>query len=159
MRVSRAAAIAAFCSMSLGSTAAWADPACWRPKERDAAQVHAFQTMLMVGTLHCRSRHEPAAEAYNRFVEKQRKRLKRHAKALERHFKRENGNGARAALDRYNTALANEYSHNFDRGVLCWTIASLADQAERADGEGLIVLAAAYARPAAAPECGRWLGF
>lgn len=153
MRVSRTAAIAAFSSLCLGSTAAHADIACWKPKEREAAQVRAFQTMLMVGALHCRSRAESTAEAYNRFADNQRGALKHHAKALKRHFKRADRHGADALYDRYNTSIANQYSRNFDRGELCWTVSSLAKEAAEADREGLLALAASYTRPVTEPVC------
>ena len=150
MSVSRVAAAAAFCSTGFGSAPSQAAPDCWRARELDAAQVRAFQTMLMVGALQCRSRYEPAADAYNWFVEMQRERLLRHGKTLERHFERENGEQAVGASDRFNTALANQYSGSFDGHMTCWTVVTMATQAGAADGEGLLRLARVYTpRPAA----------
>ncbi len=154
MLVLRAAAAAACCSILLAPAAARAGPACWRPRERAAAQVQALQTMLMVGALHCRSRDTSAADAYNRFVESHRGNLKRHARMLRRHFEREDRAAAVAAYDRYATSVANQYSRNFDRGELCWTVASLASEAADADREGLLLLAQSYTRPRTEPPCG-----
>lgn len=144
MSVSRAAAAAALCWLCLGSAAAQANAACWRERELDAARVRAFQTMLMVGALQCRSYYQPAADSYNWFVERQRDRLQRHARTIERHFERESGDGAVAANDRFNTALANQYSASFNPHMTCWTVVTMARHAGLQDGEGLVRLAEIY---------------
>ena len=143
---SRIAAVAVLASLLLPA-AAQADAPCWRPKERESAQVRAFQTMLMVGALHCRARDGSTAEAYNAFVESQQRRLDRHGKRLQRHFRRADRRDARGAYDRYATALANHYSRMFDHDGPCRMVVTMARHAARADGDGLLVLADAYATP------------
>jgi hypothetical protein len=153
MSVSRAAAVAACCSLLFGSAASQADDGCWRKRELEAAQVRAFQTMLMVGALRCRRYYQPAADAYNWFVERQRDRLKGHVKTLERHFERQDGEEAAAANDRFNTALANQYSRRFDGHMTCWTVVTMAREAGRQDDEGLVRLASVYTPPPEALTC------
>ena len=159
MPVSRAAAVAAFLSTFLMSAEAAARSPCWSGDERDSAQVRAFQTMLMVGALKCRIRQPAVAKAYNRFVDGQRGRLKRHDKILGKHFQREHGDSARAAFDRYNTVLANQYSDMFDRGSSCGGVVPVANEAADAGGDGLITLARSYTRPPPERRCGFWDGF
>jgi hypothetical protein len=153
MRVSRAAAAAALCWLVLGSAAAKADSRCWRERELEAAQVRAFQTMLMVGALQCRGYYQPAADAYNWFVERQRDRLQLHARTIERHFERESGDGAVAANDRFNTALANQYSGSFNPHMTCWTVVTMARHGGLQDGEGLVRLAEVYTPAPEALSC------
>lgn len=153
MRVSPAAAVAACCWLCFGSAAAQAGSDCWRERELEAARVRAFQTMLMVGALQCRSHYQPAADAYNWFVERQRDRLHRHAKTIERHFERELGDEAVAANDRFNTALANQYSGSFNPHMTCWTVVTMARHAGLQDGGGLVRLAAIYTPSPEALTC------
>ena len=151
MSFSRLAATAAVISLSVSSVA---EASCWRPEERDAAQVRALQTMLMVGTLHCRSRDRYAEAAYNRFVRKHRALLDKQGGVLQDHFDRESAGDARRAYDRYNTALANDLARQgFDTDDACWSITSLAEEAEDADGRDLLSLANEYAPPPSDSTC------
>jgi hypothetical protein len=153
MRVSCAAAAAALCWLCLGSAAAQADARCWRERELEAVRVRAFQTMLMVGALQCRGYYQPAADAYNWFVERQRDRLQLHARTIARHFERESGDEAVAANDRFNTALANQYSGSFNPHMTCWTVVTMARHAGLQDGEGLVRLATVYTPAPEALAC------
>jgi hypothetical protein len=109
--------------------------------------------MLMVGALQCRSFYQPAADSYNWVVERQRDRLERHARAIARHFERRSGDDAVAANDRFNTALANQYSGSFPSHQTCWTVVTMARHAGLQDGEGLIRLAQIYAPSPDALAC------
>ncbi len=153
MRVSRIAAAAALGWLSLAPIAAQADTRCWRDRELEAARVRAFQTMLMVGALQCRGYYQPAADAYNWFVERQRDQLQRHLRTIARHFERESGAEAVAANDRFNTALANQYSRSFNPHMTCWTVVTMSRHAGLQDGEGLVRLAAVYAPQPEALTC------
>jgi hypothetical protein len=151
MNKSRLAATAALISLSISSAA---QASCWLPEERDAAQVRALQTMLMVGTLHCRGRDGYIAAAYDRFVSKHRALLDEQNGVLQAHFARENRENARAAYDRYNTAVANQYAqHDFGSEDLCWSIASLAEQAEDTDSRDLLSLAGDHTLPPSDASC------
>ena len=109
--------------------------------------------MLMVGALQCRGYYQPAADAYNWFVERQRDRLLHHARTIERHFERESGDEAVAANDRFNTALANQYSGSFNPHMTCWTVVTMARHGGLQDGEGLVRLAAVYTPAPEALAC------
>ena len=150
MKMSRLAATAAFISISVSSAA---QASCWSPRERDAAQVRALQTMLMVGTLHCRGRDRYISAAYDRFVRKHRALLDEHGSVLQAHFAREAAADARA-YERYNTELANKYAQNdFGSEDLCWSIASLADEAGETDSRDLLTLASVHTRPPTEASC------
>ncbi len=115
--------------------------------------MRAFQTMLMVGALQCRGYYQPAADAYNWFVERQRDRLQLHARTIARHFERESGDEAVAANDRFNTALANQYSGSFNPHMTCWTVVTMARHAGLQGGEGLVRLATVYTPAPEALAC------
>jgi hypothetical protein len=153
MKVRRAAAVAALGSLLAAAAPASADTGCWRERELDSVRVRAFQTMLMVGALQCRSYYQPAADAYNWFVEQQRDHLHRHARTVARHFERELGDEAVAATDRFNTALANQYSGSFNPHMTCWTVVTMARHASVQDGEGLVRLAEVYTPAPEALAC------
>lgn len=151
MSLSRLAATAAFISISISSAA---QANCWRPEERDAAKVRALQTMLMVGTLHCRSRDRYATAAYNRFVRKHRATLNEQGGVLQGHFERERAGDPRRAYDRYNTALANDFARQgFNSDDSCWSITSLAEEAEDSDSRDLLSLANEYVPAPSAAAC------
>ncbi len=107
----------------------------------------------MVGALECRSYYHPGADAYNWFVERQRDRLQLHARTIARHFERESGDEAVAANDRFNTALANQYSGSFNPHMTCWTVVTMARHAGLQDGEGLVRLATVYTPAPEALAC------
>ena len=148
--------VAALVACGLGSGQAHARSACWFPEERDAAQVRALQTMLMVGALHCRAHDGLAAEAYNRFVTAQRERLQRHDETLGRRFRRVHGRGARVEQDRYVTDLANLYSRTFYSSPFCAEVAPLADEAATADEERLLTIARLQTPPPPERACRLW---
>lgn len=102
------AAIAAAILVISHVTSAFADSRCLTPPEKTAFEVRMLQTELMVATLTCRGvPGRDFSKQYERFVNLHRDGLKRQSEVFQAHFKRR---GGATQMDRYVTALANDYS-------------------------------------------------
>jgi hypothetical protein len=89
---------------------------CPTPAERNALDVRALQSRLMVTALACGTRDD-----YNRFAVKYRKTLVRNGEIMVGYFRRNFGAKSQKHLDRYVTALANDASRtsNLNRRKFC----------------------------------------
>lgn len=116
--------IAALCGVAIAAPAFAAG--CLRPEERDALDVRALRTYLMVSALQCRQ-----AEPYNRFVRQFGGQLSSADRAASAHFTRTYGGQGRTRLDSFNTSLANEHSQDAVRAgsFFCTDATALFQQA------------------------------
>ncbi len=81
--------------------------ACQLNSSGESARVREVQSMLMVGTLHCRlAKKGDFSIRYNNFVSKNQSTLEKHTFNLKRFFAVED----RGAFDRFNTRLADAYA-------------------------------------------------
>lgn len=89
---------------------------CPTPDERNALDVRALQSRLMVTALACGARDD-----YNRFAVRFRKTLVKNGEIMIGYFKRNFGAKSQKHLDRYVTALANDASRtsNVNRRKFC----------------------------------------
>lgn len=153
MRCVRLAILATLPSLALFTTSAYAN-SCWYPNESKAAQLRDFHTMLMVGTLQCRSDNRWAVERYNEFVTKQRGLLDANAYVLKAHFMRENGiQDGQAAYDRFATTLANQKGARTSDPGFCQTIDTFVRMATDATQADLLVLAASVSDAPVSGAC------
>lgn len=149
----RVAVLATIASMSFSSIAQ-AELACWHPNEAKAAQIKDFQTLLMVGTLQCRTADANAVEDYNIFVRHNRSTIDSNIYALKTHFLRENGiQDGQRAYDEYSTALANEKAAQLGEPAFCDTVETLAGLAARASSADLMTLAQSVSLPPESGDC------
>lgn len=106
------AALLPFCLLSVTAHAIPSPGSgCWKADEQRAAEVHNFQTMLMVGALKCRDRVPAALDGYNSFMNSKRDLIVANNYVLMGHFIREYGdsNGMGAFRD-YETHVGNKHS-------------------------------------------------
>lgn len=147
----RVAVLATIASMSFSSIAR-AELACWHPNEARAAQIKDFQTLLMVGTLQCRTADATAVDDYNIFVRHNRSMIDSNIYALKAHFLRESGiQEGQRAYDEYVTALANDKASQLGDPSFCGTVETLAGLAATASATDLMTLAQSVSL---APESG-----
>lgn len=106
----RLAAIAAATALVISQgTSAFANARCLTPPEKTAFEVRMLQTELMVATLTCRGvPGRDFSKQYESFVNLHRDGLKRQSEVFQAHFRRSGGGAVQ--MDRYVTALANDYS-------------------------------------------------
>ncbi|MBB5689084.1 hypothetical protein FHS88_001209 [Roseomonas alkaliterrae] len=81
--------------------------ACLRPEERNALEVRALQSYLMVSALSCQR-----GESYNQFVQRFGNELGVAARTTSAYFQRAHGGQGRTRFDAHNTNLANEHSED-----------------------------------------------
>jgi hypothetical protein len=154
MRFARVAALAVVPSLALFSTTAYAADSCWYPNEAKAAQLRDFQTMLMVGTLQCRSSNKFAVERYNEFVTRQRGLLDANAYVLKTHFLRENGiQQGQGAYDGYATQIANMQSAKAADPGFCASVDTFVRMGTDATQADLLVLAQSVSEAPASGPC------
>jgi len=80
---------------------------CMRAEERNALNVRALQSYLMVTALSCQR-----GESYNQFVRRFGAELSAAARASSAYFQRAHGAQARTRFDSHSTNLANEHSED-----------------------------------------------
>ncbi len=154
MRFVRVAALAVVPSLALFTTTAYAAESCWYPNEAKAAQLRDFHTMMMVGTLQCRSSNKFAVEGYNEFITKQRGLLDANAFVLKAHFLRENGvQQGQGAYDDYATSLANLQSAKSSDPGFCATVDTFVRMATDASQPDLLILAQSVSQAPASGAC------
>ena len=86
------AALIPFCLLSVTAHAIPSPGSgCWKADEQRAAEVHNFQTMLMVGALKCRNSVPAALDGYNSFMSSKRDLIVANQYVLMGHFIREYG--------------------------------------------------------------------
>ncbi len=146
MYARKVASIAALSSLALMSAAVNARAACWYPNEARAAQVHAMNIQLMVGSLHCQKMMPEFIQDYDHFSERHRQTLDAQGYILNNRFSREEGGergDGKPAFDRYSTSLANSYATDPVRPVRqrCARLNSLAKVAAQLEPEQLTMLA------------------
>lgn len=138
------AAVAAILPLSLMSVPANADlpkPNCWQNDEIAAAELHSFQTMLMVGALKCRDRLPAALEGYNRFMSVKRDLIVTNQYLLMSHFIREYGDSSGTGAFRdYETSIGNRHSAADNLGR-CEAIGAMGRMAANASESDLRELA------------------
>ena len=133
------AAVAAILPLSLISVPANADLPkrnCWQNDEIAAAELHNFQTMLMVGALKCRDRLPAALEGYNRFMSVKRDLIVANQFLLMSHFIREYGDSSGTGAFRdYETSVGNRHSaaDNLGRCEAIGAMGRMAASASEAD--------------------------
>lgn len=137
------AACAALLPLSLASVPANADQYrnCWLADELSAAELHNFQTMLMVGALKCRDRAPIALEGYNRFMNSKRDLIVANQYVLMSHFIREYGDSSgMGAFREYETGVGNRHS-SADNLTRCDAIGAMSRMAANASEADLRELA------------------
>lgn len=114
---------------------------CWKADEQRAAEVHNFQTMLMVGALKCRNSVPAALEGYNSFMSSKRDLIVANQYVLMNHFIREYGdsNGL-GAFRNYETRVGNLHSRA-DNLARCEAIGAMSRMAAGASETDLRELA------------------
>ena len=114
---------------------------CWKADEQRAAEVHNFQTMLMVGALKCRDSVPAALEGYNSFMSSKRDLIVANQYVLMNHFIREYGdsNGL-GAFRNYETRVGNLHSRA-DNLARCEAIGAMSRMAAGASETDLRELA------------------
>jgi hypothetical protein len=114
---------------------------CWKADEQRAAEVHNFQTMLMVGALKCRNSVPAALDGYNSFMSSKRDLIVANQYVLMGHFIREYGdsNGLGAFRD-YETRVGNQHS-GADNLARCEAIGAMSRMAAGASETDLRELA------------------
>lgn len=136
------AALLPFCLLSVSAHAIPSpDSGCWKADEQRAAEVHNFQTMLMVGALKCRDRVPAALDGYNSFMSSKRDLIVANQYVLMGHFIREYGdsNGHGAFRD-YETHVGNKHS-GADNLARCEAIGAMSRMAAGASEADLRELA------------------
>jgi hypothetical protein len=121
-----AAALLVFVSQTQQAQAA----SCWSDAAASAAAVRTFDTMLMVGTLRCRTLGHDITPTYGRFVEHNRGLLQGANADLRMHF---DGNGGLVAFDRYVTAVANHFGAG-QPGLDCNDLSDIMNRANTSRG-------------------------
>jgi hypothetical protein len=130
-------------SLSVSAIAAKA-PAdtCWMTTEREAYELRALQSLLMVATLKCNIMGENAVrEGYNRFVTASQGVLSKSASVLLMRFKRLHGGNAAAVMDDFTTELANNFSATPLGTNACSQAADAAEMAASVSATDLVQLA------------------
>jgi hypothetical protein len=136
------AALLPFCLLSVSAHAIPSpDSGCWKADEQRAAEVHNFQTMLMVGALKCRNSVPAALDGYNSFMSSKRDLIVANQYVLMGHFIREYGdsNGL-GAFRRYETHVGNKHS-GADNLARCEAIGAMSRMAAGASETDLRELA------------------
>lgn len=136
------AACAAVLPLSIASAnAAPPDRNCWQADEQRAAEVHNFQTMLMVGALKCRDRVPAALDGYNAFMGAKRDLIVANQYVLMSHFIREYGDSSGIGAFRdYETRVGNQHS-GADNLARCEAIGAMGRMAANASEADLRELA------------------
>lgn len=109
---------------------------CWQADEIAAAELHNFQTMLMVGALKCRDRSPAALEGYNRFMSIKRDLVVANQYILTSHFIRNYGDSSGTGAFRdYETRVGNRHSSadNLGRCEAIGAMGRMAANASEAD--------------------------
>jgi hypothetical protein len=116
-----------------GSPVIAAKPApdtCWMATEREAYELRALQSLLMVASLKCNIMGETSvADGYNRFVTASQGLLSKSASVLMLRFKRLGGGSAASQMDDFTTELANGFSATAMGANACAKAADAADMA------------------------------
>lgn len=136
------AALLPLCLLSISANAMpTPGSSCWKADEHRAAEVHNFQTMLMVGALKCRNSVPAALDGYNSFMSSKRDLIVANNYVLMGHFIREYGdsNGIGAFQD-YETRVGNQHS-GADNLARCEAIGAMSRMAAGASEADLRELA------------------
>lgn len=136
------AALLPLCLLSVSAHAIPSpDSGCWKADEQRAAEVHNFQTMLMVGALKCRNSVPAALDGYNSFMSSKRDLIVANQYVLMGHFIREYGdsNGL-GAFRQYETRVGNMHS-GADNLARCEAIGAMSRMAAGASETDLRELA------------------
>jgi hypothetical protein len=103
---------------------------CWMQAEREAYELRALQSLLMVASLKCNIMGETGvADGYNRFVTASQGLLSKSASVLMLRFKRLGGGSAASQMDDFTTELANGFSATAMGANACAKAADAADMA------------------------------
>lgn len=124
------------CLVSAPANADLPDKNCWQADEVAAAELHNFQTMLMVGALKCRDRSPAALEGYNRFMSIKRDLVVANQYLLTSHFIRNYGDSSGTGAFRdYETRVGNRHSSadNLGRCEAIGAMGRMAANASEAD--------------------------
>ena len=130
---------------------------CMSLSELNAERVRSLQSGLMVAALKCV--HKPHLElraGYNTFVQQYERELVAHSNVLQDYFRRAYGNGHRAKLNTYVSALANVYSiRTFDFPTFCEDMAALSQHllAQQAGAVEQVRFDMSFLSPSYAPLC------
>ncbi len=129
--------LAAICGVVLAGPAL--ANACMRPEERNALEVRALQSYLMVSALNCQR-----GESYNQFVRRFGSELSAATRTTTAYFNRAHGGQGRTRFDGHNTNTANEHSEDAIRAgsFFCRDADSLFRQALATPGADLAKFAA-----------------
>lgn len=134
------AAVLPLCLLSVSANAALS-PDCWKADEQRAAEVHNFQTMLMVGALKCRDRVPASLDGYNAFMGAKRDLIVANQYVLMSHFIREYGDSSGIGAFRdYETRVGNKHSGS-DNLARCEAIGAMGRMAAGASEADLRELA------------------
>ncbi|MBB4640361.1 hypothetical protein [Rhizorhapis suberifaciens] len=124
------------CLVSVPANADLPNKNCWQADEVAAAELHNFQTMLMVGALKCRDRSPAALEGYNRFMSIKRDLVVANQYILTSHFIRNYGDSSGTGAFRdYETRVGNRHSSadNLGRCEAIGAMGRMAANASEAD--------------------------
>ncbi|MBZ6379666.1 hypothetical protein B5C34_15320 [Pacificimonas flava] len=130
--------------IAAGSLSTVTSAACWEAREIASAEVRYYQSMLMVGTLKCRTGDRYIEEDYNRFVDQAREVLDDHNRTIRDRFLRDYGlYDGEDMYDRFTTRLANDFAAGADRQGFCRELAALLRISASSHPQDVAVLAQA----------------
>jgi hypothetical protein len=145
MLLRRSSATLAMLSLALTSTSALAAQ-CWDKSEMNSVRIHAFSTMLLVGSLKCRNVSPEVLENYNAFARARHEMLAGNSISVSAHFINRHGlRSGKIAFANYESKVANQYSGRTDDPLSCARIGAYSRLAMHASESDLLELAAAVA--------------
>lgn len=114
---------------------------CFDETAAQSAQIHQFQTMLMVGSLKCRNLDPSALRRYGDFVTSRNGDLAIHTDTVREAFAVRYGTAAGTRMFRlYETSLGNGFSQIDMTRASCQDLGTYARMAERADHAGIATI-------------------
>lgn len=115
---------------------------CFDDEDTQSAQIHQFQTMLMVGSLKCRGLDPSSLRRYGDFVTSRSGDLAMHTDAVRESFNQRFGTTMGTRMFRlYETSLGNEFSRIDMNWATCQDLGTYARMAERANHADIATIA------------------
>ena len=130
----------------IGAGAAHAQEAaatsCWEKDEVEAARLHNFRVMLLVGAIHCRDKVPASLDGYNSFMKNSHSAIVASQTVLRAHFIRAGGvaNGSRDYAN-YETLVGNRHASDVYDVRRCRSIGAYSRLAATAENDDLDELA------------------
>ena len=140
-------------ALSAGQVSASSYDMCFDEATAPSAQIHQFQTMLMVGSLKCRNLDPTSLRRYGDFVTSRSGDLARHTDSVRDSFQQRFGPAMGTRMFRlYETSLGNEFSGIEMTRASCQDLGTYARMAERANHADIAIISG-LATNRAVPFC------